>query len=151
MRETEMTAALDRYMNAFNAADLDGVMACFADDAIYEPGDGKSHRGKAQIRAAFEPQFHGAFGAMRFDEDERVIDAEHGTVALRWICRHDLARFQPHGLVNRMQKLAAEGRYGRKFGWHGVDIMHLDANGLITEKYSYAWFGSRPHLQSSLG
>jgi hypothetical protein len=35
-------------MHAFNANDLDRVMTLFRDDAIYEPGDGKTHRAKAE-------------------------------------------------------------------------------------------------------
>jgi hypothetical protein len=38
---------ITKYMDAFNANDLDRVMTFFSDDAIYEPGDGKTHRGKA--------------------------------------------------------------------------------------------------------
>ncbi len=60
---------------------------CFSDDSIYQPGDGKTHRGKAEIRAAFEPQFNGAFGAMRFDENDRLFDAEKRKRVIRWVCR----------------------------------------------------------------
>ncbi len=69
-------------------------MTCFSDDAIYQPGDGKTHRGKAEIRAAFEPQFNGAFGAMRFDEHDRVIDVENRKMTIRYVCRHDISQMQ---------------------------------------------------------
>lgn len=34
---------LDAFTDAFNRGDLDAVMAAFADDAEYLPGDGKVH------------------------------------------------------------------------------------------------------------
>src|SRR4030043_111087 len=60
---TQIVETIKKYWNAFNANDLDTVMTCFSDAAIYQPGDGKTHRGKAEIRAAFEPQFNGGYGA----------------------------------------------------------------------------------------
>jgi hypothetical protein len=65
-------------------------MAAFAEDAEYRPGDGSIHRGKAAIRRAFAPQFAGAFGAMRFDPEDQLIDEGARKAALRWVCRHDL-------------------------------------------------------------
>ncbi len=55
MEASRINETISKYMHAFNANDLDRVMTFFSDDAIYEPGDGKTHRGKAEIRAAFEP------------------------------------------------------------------------------------------------
>jgi hypothetical protein len=57
---------LQRFVEGFNTNSLDEVMAFFADDAVYEPGDGRTHRGLAAIREAFRPQFANAFGTMRF-------------------------------------------------------------------------------------
>jgi len=44
---------IDAFTDAFNRNDLDAVMAAFADDSEYRPGDGRIHRGRAAIRAAF--------------------------------------------------------------------------------------------------
>ncbi len=51
---------LDAWFDAWNANDLDRVMTFFAENAVYRPGDGSEHRGKAAVRRAFEPQFRGA-------------------------------------------------------------------------------------------
>jgi ketosteroid isomerase-like protein len=143
----DITATLDRFTEAFNRNDLDAVMTFFAQDAVYEPGDGSSHRGRAAIRKAFEPQFAGAFGAMRFDLEDRVIDEAHRKATYRWICRHDLsgARAMP-----RLLRLYLRARFGSKLGWRGVDVFHLDAAGQIAGKFTYANY-DRPQLRRELG
>ena len=55
-----------RFTDAFNRDDLAGVMAMMAEDAVYEEFTGRVNRGSAAIRAAFEPQFRGDFGKIRF-------------------------------------------------------------------------------------
>jgi ketosteroid isomerase-like protein len=148
---TQIVETIKKYWEAFNANDLDIVMTCFSDDAIYQPGDGKTHKGKAEIRTAFEPQFNGAYGAMRFDEHDRIIDVENRKLTIRYVCRHDISQMKPRGLVMALLKIVAPLVYGEKFGWQGVDVFHFDAEGKIKEKYTYSWFGSRPHLQRELG
>jgi uncharacterized protein (TIGR02246 family) len=104
---------LDAFTDAFNRNDLDAVMAAFADDAEYLPGDGQVHRGRAAIRAAFTPQFTGAFGAMRFDPEDRLIDETARKATLRWICRHDLSG--PHGTrVAPLLRLGIRLRHGSR-------------------------------------
>jgi uncharacterized protein (TIGR02246 family) len=140
---------VDAFTDAFNRNDLDTVMAAFADDAEYRPGDGKVHRGRAAIRAAFTPQFSGAFGAMRFDPEDRLIDETARKAALRWICRHDLSG--PHGKrVSLLLRLAIRLRHGSRVGWHGVDVFHFDPAGKITGKFTYANY-DRPRLSRALG
>jgi uncharacterized protein (TIGR02246 family) len=92
MTAAQIKDTITKFTEAFNVNDLDRVMAFFSDDAVYEPGDGRTHRGKAEIRAAFEPQFNGAFGAMRFAERDMVIDVENRKAAFRWVCRHDISQ-----------------------------------------------------------
>src|SRR5262245_9406400 len=109
---------LDAFTAAFNRNDLDAVMAAFADDAEYRPGDGPIHRGRVAIRRAFEPQFTGAFGAMRFDPEDQLIDEAARKAALRWICRHDFSG--PRGRrMPLLLKLALRARHGSRLGWHG--------------------------------
>jgi len=148
---TQVIEMLMKYWDAFNANDLDTVMTCFSDEAVYQPGDGKTHRGKAEIRAAFEPQFNAAFGSMRFDELDRAIDVENRKVTIRYVCRHDISHMKPRGLVMALQKIVARLVLGDRFGWQGVDVFHFDADSKIKEKYTYGWYGSRPHLQRELG
>jgi ketosteroid isomerase-like protein len=147
----QIVDTINKYMDAFNANDLDTVMTFFSDDAIYQPGDGKTNKGKAEIRAAFEPQFDYAFGAMRFDELDRIIDVENRKLTIRYVCRHDISQMKPRGLFMSLGKIVLRLVYGEKFGWQGVDVFHFDAEGKIKEKYSYSWFGSRPHFQRELG
>jgi hypothetical protein len=148
---TQIVETIKKYWDAFNANDLDIVMTCFSDDSIYQPGDGKTHRGKAEIRAAFEPQFNGAYGAMRFDEIDRVIDLENRKMTIRYICRHDISDTKPRGFVMFFRGIVTRLFVGKRFGWQGVDVFHFDAEGKIKEKYSYSWYGSSPHLQPELG
>jgi ketosteroid isomerase-like protein len=148
---TQIVETIKKHWEAFNANDLDIVMTCFSDDAIYQPGDGKTHKGNAEIRTAFEPQFNGAYGAMRFDEHDRIIDVENRKLTIRYVCRHDISQMKPRGLVMALLKIVAPLVYGEKFGWQGVDVFHFDAESKINEKYSYSWFGSRPHFQRELG
>ena len=55
-----------RFTEAFNANDLEGVLALMAEDAVYEEFAGAINRGKAAIRASFVPQFRGDFGKRAF-------------------------------------------------------------------------------------
>jgi len=148
---TQIVDTINKYMDAFNANDLDAVMTAFSEDAIYQPGDGNTHKGKAEIRAAFEPQFDYAFGGMRFDELDRIIDVENRKLTIRYVCRHDISQMKPRGLFMSLGKIVLRLVYGEKFGWQGVDVFHFDAEGKIEEKYTYSWFGFRPHFQRELG
>ena len=144
-----IAARLDDFTAAFNRSDLDAVIAAFADDAEYLPGDGRTHRGRAAIRAAFAPQFGGAFGAMRFDLLDRLIDEPARKATLRWICRHDLSG--PHARrAAPLLRWLVRARHGARVGWHGVDVFHFDAAGKITGKYTYANY-TRPRLDAAFG
>ena len=113
----ELADLVVRFTDAFNREDLDGVMAFFADDAVYEEFDGQRRVGKAAIRAAFEPQFRGDFGRMRFVTEDLFVDPESGKGLIRWLCTTE--------------------RNGVKRGWRGLDILHF-ANGKLVEKQTYA-------------
>ena len=90
MAEMTIAERLERFNAAFNRGDLDAVMEAFAEGAEYLPGDGSRHVGRAAIRRAFEPQFNGAYGAMRFDVEDEFVDERARKATSRWICRHDL-------------------------------------------------------------
>lgn len=106
-----------RFTEAFNANDLDGVMAMMAEDAVYEEFTGVVNRGKAAIRAAFVPQFRGDHGKMRFESEDLFADAATGKALIRWVCR-------------------LETRRGPA-GWRGLDILHFE-DGLVKQKLTYA-------------
>jgi hypothetical protein len=143
-------AVIDRFVEAFNVNDLDRVMTFFAADAVYRPGDGSEHRGPSAIRRAFEPQFSAAFGTMRFDEHDRLIDDASRKAAIRWICRHDLAGAKPYSLGLTLQRLAVGVLAGSRFGWEGLDVFHFNEAGKIVGKFTYANY-TRPQLRKDLG
>jgi len=136
---------LERFVQGFNTNSLDEVMEFFADEAVYRPGDGREFRGRAAIRRAFRPQFSGAFGAMRFLVDDRVIDEAARKAAIRWVCQHDFTRAVP-----RMRRLLFTALYGSNAGWYGTDIFHFDEQCKIVGKFSYANYG-RPQIRRDLG
>lgn len=106
-----------RFTDAFNRDDLDGVLALMAEDAVYEEFTGRVHRGSAAIRAAFEPQFRGDFGKIRFETEDLFVDEIAARALIRWVCR-------------------LETRRGPA-AWRGLDILHFD-NGLVARKLTYA-------------
>jgi len=106
-----------RFMTAFNHNDLDTVMSFFAEDAVYDEFNGKRNEGKAAIRAAFTPQFTGAFGDMKFLDEDLFIDADTGKVMASWRCT-----------------LAVKGQ---PTSWRGLDLLHFRGEKLI-QKLTYA-------------
>ena len=137
---------LGEFVDGFNTNSLDDVMTYFADDAVYEPGDGRTHRGRAAIREVFRPQFSNAFGTMRFVVSDRVIDERARKATIRWVCQHDFTTTK-----SLPQRLLFRAIYGRRAGWYGTDIFHFDERGKIVGKFSYANYGRQPHLRRDLG
>lgn len=113
----ELADLVVRFTDAFNREDLDGVMAFFADDGVYDEFDGRRRVGKAEIRRAFEPQFRGDFGRMRFVTEDLFVDPESGKGLISWLCTTE--------------------RNGKIRGWRGLDCLHF-ANGKLVEKQTYA-------------
>ena len=106
-----------RFTDAFNRDDLDAVMAFFAPDAVYDEFTGTASHGTAAIRAAFEPQFRGDFGRIRFHTEDLFVDVDTGKALIRWRCTLE--------------------RDGVTRAWHGLDILHI-ADGLVHQKHTYA-------------
>lgn len=117
MTHAELEDLVVRFTDAFNREDLDAVMAFFAEDALYDEFDGGRSRGRDAIRAAFEPQFRGAFGRMRFVTEDLFVDPASGKALIRWLCTLE--------------------RDGRVRGWRGLDFLHV-RDGRIVEKQTYA-------------
>jgi len=115
--QSDLNDLITDFTDAFNRDDLDGVMSHFADDCVYDEFNGKQSRGRAAIRAAFAPQFAGAFGKIRFASEDLFVDPVSGKALIRWLCTIE--------------------RDGRVRGWRGLDILHVK-DGRITEKLTYA-------------
>ena len=60
---------------------------------------------QAAIRAAFEPQFTGAFGDMKFLEDDIFVDAEAGKAMISWRCTLSIN--------------------GKLTSWRGLDLLNF--------------------------
>ncbi len=117
MTHAELEDLVARFTDAFNREDLDGVMAYFADDGVYDEFDGQRRVGKDAIRRAFEPQFRGDFGRMRFVTEDLFVDPVSGKGLISWLCTTE--------------------RKGVVRGWRGLDILHF-ANGKLVMKQTYA-------------
>ena len=117
MERAKLIDLTRRFTDAFNRNDLDAVMNYFSDDGVYDEFNGKRSRGKAAIRAAFEPQFTGAFGKMEFLEDDLFVDAEAGKAMISWRCTL---------LIN-----------GKPTSWRGLDLLHFVGERLVM-KQTYA-------------
>jgi hypothetical protein len=48
---------INRYFDAFNRHDIEGVMACFQDEAVLVGPDGKLLAGRAEVRRSYETEF----------------------------------------------------------------------------------------------
>ena len=101
-----------------NENDLNGVMEWFAGDSIYDQFDGAQARGLEEIRRAFEPQFAGAFGVMKFIEEDLFVDADERKVMSSWECSIETDR----GTAS----------------WRGLDLLRFDGQLRITRKATYA-------------
>jgi len=102
---------------AFNRDDLDDVMSYFASDGVYDQVDGARAVGTAAVRAAFAPQFSGAYGTMRFVQEDIFVDAAAGKSMISWTCTFDTKRGPT--------------------GWRGLDLLHW-RDGKLQHKLTYA-------------
>ena len=113
--------ALKHWNQAWNQHDLDGVMALFHDDVLFENWTGAKVKGKGALRKAWQPWFtnHGGF---QFTEEETFIDEIAQKVLYRWAL--DWPSFEkPHE--------------GRRENRRGVDVLHFK-DGKIIKKLSYS-------------
>jgi len=114
------TPAIDvvqRFNDACNAHDIEGLMATMADDCVFEdtaPPDGARHRGAAEVRATWEQFFASSPGA-RFATEE--IFGAGDRVVVRW----------------RYEWVDQAGAPGHV---RGVDVFRVE-DGLIREKLAY--------------
>ena len=114
----ELATITAEFLDGFNTNDLDRTMSFFADDGVYEEFNGTRSQGLAAVRAAFEPQFSGAFGEMKFLDEDLIVDAEARKVMASWTCTLDVK--------------------GEPMQWRGLDAMTFDERGKVTHKLTYA-------------
>jgi hypothetical protein len=85
-------AVLDRFMAAWNAHDVDALMACMAADCAFHgssgpEAEGKRHVGRAAVRAAFAAIFE-SFPDARWQDGEHKVLGDRGVSSWRFVA-HD--------------------------------------------------------------
>lgn len=117
-RREELRSLTTEFLDAFNQADLDRMMSFFAPEgAVYDEFNGTQSSGIEAIRAAFAPQFAGAFGEMKFLDEDLFIDADTGKVMASWRCTLEVK--------------------GQPTSWRGLDLLHWEGDKLV-RKLTYA-------------
>jgi ketosteroid isomerase-like protein len=109
------------WFRAWDDHDLNGVMALFHDDILFENWTGGRAQGKEALCKAWYPWFedHGNF---KFTEEDLFIDEAAQKVLYRW------------SLEWPSRQRGFEGRCERR---RGVDVLHF-RNGKIIEKLTYS-------------
>ncbi len=116
----QILEALKKWNKAWEAHDLEGVMALFHEEILFENWTAGKIKGKEALRQAWGPWFanHGGF---RFIEEETFIDEEEQKVLYRW----------------RLDWPSTEKGYeGKPEARRGVDVMHFQ-DGRIIQKLTY--------------
>jgi steroid delta-isomerase-like uncharacterized protein len=76
------TTLLQTFLDAFNAHDVDAIMACFSDDCVLEmprgpaPG-GRRLVGKEQVREGIQSRFDG-IPDVRYEDDRHWLSGDRG-------------------------------------------------------------------------
>jgi ketosteroid isomerase-like protein len=82
MEHDDAVRMLEAVAAAFDRHDLDGILAHFADDAVFEAprgpdAYGRRFVGKANVRAAFAGRFEG-IPDVRYRDDDHFVDGDRG-------------------------------------------------------------------------
>ena len=83
-RRAELADLTERFVDAFNQMDIDGIVSFFSEDAVYEDSRGGSHTGPDAIREAFTPLVGGAMGKISFDAEDLFMEEDTGKVMASW-------------------------------------------------------------------
>lgn len=84
---TSTLAVVEAFTEAFNAHDLDAVVALTTDDVVFEstsPPDGERHEGRDQVRAAFGAVLDHAPN-LHFENEETIVCGERATVLWKFV------------------------------------------------------------------
>ena len=121
LTKDEIKEALDKWNEAWDAHDLEGVMALFHDEVLFENWTGGRAEGKEAVRKAWAPWFenHGGF---RFTPEDTFIDEDEQKVLYRW--QLDWPSFE-------------KGFDGKPETRRGVDVIHFQ-DGKIIQKLTYS-------------
>ena len=112
--QSAMKAALQAYIDGFNAGDADAIMALFAKDAVIEDPVGSSLKSRAEFEAFIRQGVQ--FGARL--SLAAPIRGSHGNQAA-------------------MAFIVTFAQGGRRFTTNSVDVMTFDEAGKITRMNGY--------------
>jgi ketosteroid isomerase-like protein len=111
-------AAIERFNVAFNARDVDAVMAAMTDDCLFEstcpPPDGVRYEGQAAVRQVWEGLFSASPDVTFEAEDVFAVDDR---CTVRWLMRYT-------------------GDNGAAQHLRGVDVFRV-RDGKVAEKLAY--------------
>jgi ketosteroid isomerase-like protein len=117
----ELIDRMDKWNRAWDEHDLDGVMALFHEDIVFENWTGGRAEGWQTLHDAWKPWFenHGGF---RFIPEDLFFDEAEQKVLFRWTLEWPSRE---------------KGHEGEPEKRRGVDVIHF-RDGKIIEKLTYA-------------
>jgi len=114
---TDTREAVDRFNDAFNRHDVDGVMEAMTDDCVFEntsPPHGHRYEGATQVRTAWE-EFFAASPDAHFEGDDVIVAGDRCVVRWNYTWTND------------------DGTTG---SISGVDVLRV-RDGKVAEKFAY--------------
>jgi hypothetical protein len=121
LTKIKMHECMAVWLSAWDAHNLDGVMALLHDDVVFENWTGEIINGKVALRLAWAPWFlrHGNF---IFSREDIFVDEQEQKVLFSW----------------KLEWPSLEAAYkGKPEIRRGVDVLHF-LEGKIYKKYSYS-------------
>jgi hypothetical protein len=120
MADTRVATTLEAFLDAFNAHDVDAIMAQFSDDCVMDmprgPGPGGRRLvGKAQVREGVQSRFDGI-------PDVRYDDARHFVCGDRGVSEWTLRGTQATGEAIEVR---------------GCDLFEFSSDGKVSRKDSF--------------
>jgi len=122
-----LTATIGRYNNAWNAQDLDAIVAMHAPDMVFANHTAGESAGGAEVRGHIAKIF-GSWPDMRFET--RRLYVREGVVTQEWTAT------ATHSQTLHRGELEAPPS-GRSVSWNGVDVIPFE-DGLIKRKDVYS-------------
>jgi cation diffusion facilitator family transporter len=116
-KDSATADAVDRFNDAFNRHDVDGVMAAMTDDCVFEntsPPDGRRFEGSSAVRAAWE-EFFATSPTAHFDAEDVIVAGDRCVVQWRYSWEND------DGTTAHIR---------------GVDVIRV-RDGKVAEKFAY--------------
>ncbi len=121
LSKMEIKLALTRWNQAWDEHDLDGVMALFHEDVLFENWTGAKVQGKRALHQAWKPWFENHKG-FRFTGEDLFIDETEQKVLYQWC------------LDWPSSEKGYEGKSERR---RGLDVIHFQ-DGKIIRKDTYS-------------